>query len=569
MTDNSGGTSSGIGAEAIAGWRYTPRAFAFPISVESRAAAPWIRAALLLGCAFAVQFAVGAYRASLGSYSDEPAHFLNALVLRDYLTTAIGTDPVAFARDFYFHYPKIAPLVWPPLFHVSLAILLLPGWAPYPAALAFEALIATAFRLSTFIRTFDSSYSGRLLPFAFLTVPLIIDGQSVVMVDLAVAMTALEAAWWLFRYLSDPRLKFAVMFGLWSAACCLCKGNGVSVVLLAPLMVILTGRYWLLKTAALRVAAAIVAGLAGPFLYISYRICAAMGDFTGTHLMNLEHRIRFFATFLWSQLTPVPMALTLVASAVLIHRARRPGASAPTIAATTLLALAVAGVAFHALLPLAFVHGPYVTIAIAPFIGLIPFGADAIAGWTVPRCHRAAKEALVLLAVAALLVAGQATQSRRSFGFQEAVDRLPTSLAGTRFLVVSDPQGEGAFIGEIAKRRPEPRATVIRSSKLLVEENWMGANSRLLFTSPAEILKQLQDLHVQYVVLDRSAGAKALPYWSHVQDLVSLTGDEFIIVSNVESSPRVRRSITTFRLAHPTDGPAKPFRPNISGWGGN
>jgi hypothetical protein len=528
-----------------------------------------MRAALLLGCAFAIQFAVGAYRVGLGSYSDEPAHFLNALVLRDYLTTAFGTNPIDFARDFYFSYPKIAPIVWPPLFHVSLGMFLLQGRAPHPAALAFVALIAaaTAWRLSTFISAFDSGYSARLLPFAFLAIPQIVDSQSVVMVDLAVAMTALEAAWWLYKYIDQPRTKFAVLFGVWSAACCLCKGNGMAVVLLSPLVFLLVGRPSLLIGSGMRVAALLVGVLAGPFVYVSYRICAAMGDFTGSHLLNFEHRLRFFTTFLWTQLTPVTISLAVIAGALIIARSRRPTLSSSAMAAATLFALAVAGVAFHVLLPLAFVHGPYVTLAIAPLVGLIPIGAQAIATWASPRWSEGIKEAVVLLGVGALLLsATTGVQPRRSLGFDEAVDRVPTDLAGARFLVISDPQGEGSLVGEIAKREPEPRATVIRGSKLLVNENWMGSNSRLQFTSPADTLQLLKDLHVQYVVIDNSPGAKELPYWSHVHDLLSAGGADFTIVSNVEKSPRFRRSITTYELRHHSPGAPKPFRPNISGY---
>src|SRR5947199_10240212 len=83
----------------------------------------------------ALQLWVGAYRSERGLYSDESAHFMNGLVLRDYMREGLGQSPVAFAREYYSHYPKIAPFMWPPLFHGLLGLFLMTGWAPMPAAI--------------------------------------------------------------------------------------------------------------------------------------------------------------------------------------------------------------------------------------------------------------------------------------------------------------------------------------------------------------------------------------------------------------------------------------------------
>jgi len=86
----------------------------FGLSERARAVL-WL--ALLVAAAIAVQVFAGAYRAETGNYSDESAHFMNALLLRDYVTQAFGHRPFAFAEQYYLSYPKIAPLMWPPFFH--------------------------------------------------------------------------------------------------------------------------------------------------------------------------------------------------------------------------------------------------------------------------------------------------------------------------------------------------------------------------------------------------------------------------------------------------------------------
>src|SRR5262245_56498277 len=100
------------------------RAIPKSIWVRSRVVVP---AGLLL-LVVALQLWVGAYHSERGLFSDEAAHFLNGLLLRDYIHDGFGQDPMAFARGYYAHYPKIAPLVWPPLFHAALGVFLLPGW---------------------------------------------------------------------------------------------------------------------------------------------------------------------------------------------------------------------------------------------------------------------------------------------------------------------------------------------------------------------------------------------------------------------------------------------------------
>ena len=47
---------------------------------------------------------------------------MNALVLRDYIREGLSQNPLRFAEDYYRHYPKIAPGMWPPLFSTAVAV---------------------------------------------------------------------------------------------------------------------------------------------------------------------------------------------------------------------------------------------------------------------------------------------------------------------------------------------------------------------------------------------------------------------------------------------------------------
>ena len=88
-----------------------------------------------LALALVMQIWVGAYRTERGNFPDEAGHFMNGMLVRDYLTDGLGENPMQFARQYYLNYPKIAPGMWPPLYHGLLGIFLLPGWPPETAAL--------------------------------------------------------------------------------------------------------------------------------------------------------------------------------------------------------------------------------------------------------------------------------------------------------------------------------------------------------------------------------------------------------------------------------------------------
>src|SRR5262245_57615103 len=95
------------------------------------------------------QYRAHAYAGERANYADEAAHFMNGMLVREYLATGFGSNPMRFAESYYLSYPKVAFGAWPPLFHFVLGFVLLPGWPPQIAALVLLAVAAslTAWRL--------------------------------------------------------------------------------------------------------------------------------------------------------------------------------------------------------------------------------------------------------------------------------------------------------------------------------------------------------------------------------------------------------------------------------------
>jgi hypothetical protein len=110
-----------------------------------------------------------------------------------------------------------------------------------------------------------------------------------------------------------------------------------------------------------------------------------------------------------------------------------------------------------------------------------------------------------------------------------------------------------------------PRPTVIRGSKLLADGDWMDNNLTLLFGTVPETLQQFEDIHIDYVVFDRSPQAQEMPYWSHVRDVAAIAGARMVPVHATHASPETgpTRAITVYRITNQTPGPPKKMRVNL------
>src|SRR5258708_23859140 len=61
------------------------------------------------------------FKDDFGGAPDEAAHYVTALMVRDYLLHGLSQPPVAFAENYYMHYPRVAFGHWPPVFYILLA----------------------------------------------------------------------------------------------------------------------------------------------------------------------------------------------------------------------------------------------------------------------------------------------------------------------------------------------------------------------------------------------------------------------------------------------------------------
>jgi hypothetical protein len=152
---------------------------------------------------------------------------------------------------------------------------------------------------------------------------------------------------------------------------------------------------------------------------------------------------------------------------------------------------------------------------------------------------------------------------RKPFGYRDVVNHLVKrdSVAGKRMLVVSDEAGEGAMVTDVAIRRIRPWPVIVRGSKLLGTDNWNGYNFTLRHDTAQSIIQELEDLHIDYLLLDSSEEAVQLPYWTQIKELVESHEDrvqmEYFNTVDVRNGPT--RPLALYRLKHHSPGEPKPL----------
>ncbi|MGP8248124.1 MAG: hypothetical protein ACLQVN_26875, partial [Bryobacteraceae bacterium] len=72
---------------------------------------PWADAAaglIYLAFCLLLDTSTGAWHTPFVAYPDEPAHFVGSVMVRDWLLSGRLLQPMAFARQYYGHYPYFA-----------------------------------------------------------------------------------------------------------------------------------------------------------------------------------------------------------------------------------------------------------------------------------------------------------------------------------------------------------------------------------------------------------------------------------------------------------------------------
>src|SRR4051794_38690546 len=168
----------------------------------------------LLGLTLLLQWASGAHSAAFGAESDEAAHYVTAVMVRDYIARGILDNPFVFATDFYLHYPRVAIGMWPPIFHVVAGVWMLAFGTDRISVMFLMALITTIWAFVFYLlgRRFLSRSGAAISALLLVLLPLTQKSTSAVMIDILMALVILLAVGAYARYLESERTADAVVF---------------------------------------------------------------------------------------------------------------------------------------------------------------------------------------------------------------------------------------------------------------------------------------------------------------------------------------------------------------------
>lgn len=478
-----------------------------------------------------------AYQAGF-SGADEPAHFLNGVFVSSYLHGHAGANPMAYAVEYYLHYPKISIGHWPPAYYGLLGLLLLVLPATPQAAFAINLVVSAlpAAALGGALAWLADRRVALAGCAIYVLTPLAVEGQAYFMLDQVLTACCCAAAIAWLAYTRRPGWARAALFAALCAGAVLIKGNGWLIVLVPLFHMLLTRGWRLLALPHLHVAALAAGLVIVPWYWLTSSI-AADG-------FNHEAGLRYA----WQALTAnlhallrnlgyagAPLALT----AIVVEYRRRRETPLRWAVVSVAVSLVLATLTLQSLVPVA-IDDRYLAPALPAYTALAALGlfhvANALRGWLARRgtltpraCGRVSLAASVLL-VLAMLAPGVAHLAGRGPKVDMRAADLPalaTEQAPAVWIIDGSSGAEGALIAELAVRDPALRHYAVRASKLLAASDFMGTRYALKYLQPQQVLDELVRLGARYVVLVRLDHQPPFPHSAQLAAALQLPAAPF------------------------------------------
>jgi len=362
--------------------------------------------------------------------------------------------------------------------------------------------------------------AGAAAGLALIAVPVVQTYTALVMADGLCGLMDFWAIICFARYLRSERLRDAALFGLFASLSVLTKANGLALAFVPPVSVLIIRRPDFAKRLSFWVPAGIVAVLAGPWEYMSTRF----------HLGAVEGARGWSTGFAYGPLMAEALGIWLLPLVLvgIYDRIIRPfrARAVEGIWATAAAAL-VAFWAFHAAVPFVTSPGPearYSIAVVAPLLMFLAAGVARVAAWLplgrLPFAARAAGVALIATGVFA--ATGFQTPRKRAYGYAEAAEAL-VSRPNSRDAVVmisADVMGEGMLVSEVAMHDSRPGYIVLRATKMLARASWQATDYQNVISDPAEIQEYLEQVHVTFLVVDRTPPFQ-FPHQSRVIEMLA------------------------------------------------
>jgi hypothetical protein len=508
----------------------------------------------LFGMAAALQLAAGAYRDEFSGHPDEPAHYVTALMVHDYIAAGFPPHPFQFAEDFYLHYPKMALGHWPPFFYILQAAWMMAFPTSHASVIALMAALAAALALTVCIAVRnDYGWAAGLAAAALLlALPLVQQFDGMVMTEIPVALLCLWATLFLGRYLETASWRDSAGFGIVASLAIMTKGSALALALAPPIALALSARWHLLKRLATWLPAGIAGLLCGPWYFLTLRM--AENGWTSQFGPGFVLEAALFNTGKMIMIAGPPLAA--VAALGVYAKARLGGKWA------ALAALIASVWIFQSLVP-ASIDERHLLTAAPPAVIFIAPGIE----WLARRFPLRFRYTPAALATAAGLLF-----TATSFAVPPASDRalgpvasllLRPDLRDDVILVSSQFDGEGIVIAQVAEHERRPGHIILRGSKVLAESTWEGTHYRTLYKTPAEVMKFLDGMPVGVIVLDNTPGHKDHPHHRQLQEAIHENPARFRLLGTFPADGRPRipgEQVLVYQVLDTTGKPTGKIR---------
>ncbi len=512
---------------------------------------PWLIGLIVFVLAFDLayfwQHRWGAYQSEFGGHPDEAAHVVTGLFVRDAIVEGVryvtggGRGSLLsagkeYAGDYYAHYPKIGLGVWPPFFYLVQSAWTLPLGASRTTLLLMMAALAAGLGLLVFraLREEFGTAVSALGAAIVLSLPLVRSHYGMVMAETLSALLMFGAMLAFGNFLDRERRADALWFGVLAALAILTKGTGLALALAAPLALLFTRKFHLLKRPALWSAVLIVVIVAGPWTWATRHL--GKGGWLQPELSwpFTFGALPYYAGKLHRVLGPILLMLVL---AGIWAKTRRSASQRGRWAAATALLVAVP--VFQSIAP--------VGLEARHLIPALPAACVlAVAGFEEWRTRLQIKRpqaswpvfvlSLVCVVSLTLAIAGRDQSVKAFTGFAPLAEAMLAEAAPAEVtLVSSDATGEGAFIAEVALRERRPGHTIQRASKSLATSTWSGSGYTPAFAEDQDALAFLTRGEIRYLVLDASVPRdKRRAHHDQLQRLVEEHADRFQLIAETE-----------------------------------
>jgi hypothetical protein len=464
----------------------------------------------------------GTFHSDFGRYADEGMHYVTGLMVHDYVLSGKWAHPVAFAKEYYLHFPKVGLGQWPPMFYVvQTAWTLVFGVSRY--SLLFLMVALTAALATLVYRELEEKYGwmyALLAALLLIAAPLTQAHTAMVMAEIPLAIFSLLAVLAWIRLLEREQGKDAFWFAVWLMAALMTKGNAWSILPVLPATVVLTGRWAVLRNRQFLLAIGLVLLICVPYHWFTLRIVS--GGMDTQSLPGVEYLALSLMKHCGFVVGVLGVPLSCVAAVGVIDCAVIPLLRRK--ASVYWIALASYGasiIAFHVMVPTSIESRKIYQIVPVVCIFVVA-GADAIARLLSRHFGQMVVRAALLAIIAVLfLTTSFYVLDPYTPGFAAAVEKLVgrPDTHDAAILISSNPfmsDAEAAIISEWVSRERKSGTYLVRGTKLLerIVPSGDGRGAmQVVFRSDEEGLRTLDSVPISYVIVHTTPSEH--PYAHH------------------------------------------------------